>query len=255
MPSLFRSAGVPGPVRRARLCDGVLAGQFRHLASARDRRDHPVRSIRQDRADDGAPAESLRPDADRTFPRHAGGRARRRRQYAGRLPQRPRRSRRAFARSAQARRRCLDRGPAQIHRQPGRARLQGLFAGAAAVGGAAALSFSLRRGKARRRPGRGAGRAQARAPAAQGAQHCRGRRLARAGARPCRRRRNSRRRSACARRGCCACWRPSTPPACASPNWWRCRLPPRAATSACWWCAAKAARNGWCRSTRPPSAP
>ena len=62
-------------------------------------------------------------------------------------------------------------------------------------------------------------------------------------------------RSACARRGCCACSKWSTPPACASPNWWRCRQPRRGATSACWWCAARAARNGWCRSTRRPSAP
>ena len=34
-------------------------------------------------------------------------------------------------------------------------------------------------------------------------------------------------RSACARRGCCACSKSSTPPACACPNWWHCRLPPR----------------------------
>ena len=48
-----------------------------------------------------------------------------------------------------------------------RARLQGLVAGAASVGGAPALSFSLRRRKTQRRSGRGAGRAQARTRAAE----------------------------------------------------------------------------------------
>ena len=55
--------------------------------------------------------------------------------------------------------------------------------------------------------------------------------------------------SACARRGSCACSKSSTRPDCAFPNWWRCRPQPPSATSACWWCAARATRNGWCRST------
>ena len=38
--------------------------------------------------------------------------------------------------------------------------------------------------------------------------------------------------SGCARCGCIACWRCSTPPAYASPNWWRCRCRPRGATPA-----------------------
>ncbi len=59
-------------------------------------------------------------------------------------------------------------------------------------------------------------------------------------------------RRGCARRGCCACSKSSTPRACASPSWWRCRPRRRGATSACWWCAARAARSGWCRSIRRP---
>ena len=39
-------------------------------------------------------------------------------------------------------------------------------------------------------------------------------------------------RSGCARCGCIACSKCSTPPACASPNWWRCRCRPRGATPA-----------------------
>ena len=42
--------------------------------------------------------------------------------------------------------------------------------------------------------------------------------------------------------------------ACAFPNWSRCRPRRRGRTRACWSCAAKATRNGWCRSTIPPSA-
>ena len=62
-------------------------------------------------------------------------------------------------------------------------------------------------------------------------------------------------RNGCARRGSIACWRCSTPPACASPSWWRCRRPRRGATSACWSSAARADASGWCRSTTRPSAP
>ena len=36
----------------------------------------------------------------------------------------------------------------------------------------------------------------------------------------------------CARCGCIACWKCSTPPACASRSWWRCRCRPRGATPA-----------------------
>ena len=39
-------------------------------------------------------------------------------------------------------------------------------------------------------------------------------------------------RSGCARCGSIACWKCSTPRACAFPNWWRCRCRPRAATPA-----------------------
>ena len=52
---------------------------------------------------------------------------------------------------------------------------------------------------------------------------------------------------ACARRGCCACWKSSMPPACASRNWWRCRFPLRGAIRTCWSFSARATRNGWCR--------
>ena len=41
-----------------------------------------------------------------------------------------------------------------------------------------------------------------------------------------------RRRSGCARCGSIACSKCSTPPACASPNWWRCRARRRGATPA-----------------------
>ena len=41
-----------------------------------------------------------------------------------------------------------------------------------------------------------------------------------------------------------SCRKSSTPPACACRSWWRCRHRPRGAINACWWCAAKAARNG-----------
>ena len=51
-----------------------------------------------------------------------------------------------------------------------------------------------------------------------------------------------------------ACSKLLTRPACASPNWWRCRDRGASAIRRCWWCAAKAARNGWCRSTTRPSA-
>ncbi len=61
-------------------------------------------------------------------------------------------------------------------------------------------------------------------------------------------------RSGCARRGSPAFWSLSTPPGCAFPNWWRCQPRRRSAMRACWWCAARAARNGWCRSTTPPNA-
>ena len=144
---------------------------------------------------------------------------------------------------------------ARISQQPRRARLQGLVAGAAAVGGAPALSFSLRGRKTRRRSGRGAGRPKrARTlPKVLSIAEVDGL-LAQARS-DMRRRRSAARRSACARRGCCACSKWFTPPACASPNWWRCRPRARGAISACWWCAARAARSGWCRSTRPPSAP
>ena len=41
-------------------------------------------------------------------------------------------------------------------------------------------------------------------------------------------------RNGCGPRGSTACWRCSTPPACASPSWCRCRPRRRGATSACW---------------------
>ena len=53
----------------------------------------------------------------------------------------------------------------------------------------------------------------------------------------------------CAPRGCCVYWKSFMPPDCVCPSWWHCRHRPRGAINACWWCAAKAVRNGWCRST------
>ena len=44
--------------------------------------------------------------------------------------------------------------------------------------------------------------------------------------------RTLRRSSGCARCGCIACSKCSTPPACASPNWWRCRCRRRGAMPA-----------------------
>ena len=126
--------------------------------------------------------------------------------------------------------------------------------GAAAVGDPPALSLPLQRGPSRRRSGRGDRGAEARPQPAEGAVGQAGRRSAGAGATPATTA-ERRCRSGCAPRGSPACSRCSTPPACASPSWWRCRRPRRGATSACWWCAARAAASGWCRSTTPPSAP
>ena len=61
-------------------------------------------------------------------------------------------------------------------------------------------------------------------------------------------------RAAARRAARCACSNALRHRACASPNWWRCRRRRRGATSACWSCAARAARSAWCRSTTPPSA-
>ena len=167
MPSLFRFLLVfwacsAGSAMSALFC----AGQFRRSAAARDDRDHPARQVRSNRPLTMAhrpKAARTQRNADRAVPRHAGGRARRRRQHARRLPPRPRRFRRASARTpAEHIADADDRRPARLSRPPRRARLQGRVGGAAAVGGPPALSFSLRRRQARRRSGRGARRAQAR---------------------------------------------------------------------------------------------
>ena len=119
MPSLFRflvsSALLGGLVYGGVFC----ARQFRDLATARDHRHDSARQIPQ--ASRAEPRWRRRPsaerrDADRTVPRHAGGRARRRRQYAGRLSPRSRRSRRPSRASRQHVADADDRRPARLSR-------------------------------------------------------------------------------------------------------------------------------------------
>ena len=132
------------------------------------------------------------------------------------------------------------RGIASRHRRPARiylassrrARLQAGVGGAAALRDPAALSFPLCRRQAPRRSGRGPRRAEARARAAEGAVDRRCRPAADAGAQRCRGREAQRRRSPARGAAAVSARNCSTPPACASPNWWLCRPRPPSAINA-----------------------
>ncbi len=133
-----------------------------------------------------------------------------------------------------------------------RARLQGVVGGAPAVGDPPALPLPLCGRTSPRRSGRRDRRAQARARAAEGAVDRRGRPPARDRARGRGRRRALGRRAAAGAaprlpaRGALR----DRPARLRTDRAARPRR--RGATSACWWCAARATRSGWCRSTRPP---
>ena len=202
--------------------------------AARDHGDDSARQIPQATAERGEPRQRRWPagraasddSAGRAVPRHAGGRARRRRQHARRLSQRPRRSRRASARrrphasptptpttcaafSASLAERGFKASSVARRLSAMRQLYRFLYAEGQRSDDPAAVLEGPKRG----------------APAAEGALHRRGRSAAGAGAQRHAKTASSRRRSGCARRGCCACSNCSTPPACASPNWWRCRPP------------------------------
>ena len=168
---------------------------------------------------------------DRPVHRHAGGRTGRRRQHARRLSPRPDR----FFRISRPRRPelCQRRNPdaAGLSRRSRRPRLQIVERGAPAVGDAASVPLPAQRTDSQRRSGGDPVRPEARPRPAQGAVDRR--RRPAAGARQgAFRRPEPSRCSGCARCGSIACSKCSTPPACGSRNWWRCRCRRRAATPA-----------------------
>ena len=140
-------------------------------------------------------------------PRHAGGRARRRRQHARRLSPRSRRSRRAISRAHGSSIADADTDDLRGYLADlDRARLHGLVAGAAAVGDAPALSLPLCRGQRGDDPaavleGPKRGRALPKVLSIAEVDALLGRRSGRP-----KTRRNAAQRG-CARRGCSACWR------------------------------------------------
>ena len=258
MPSLFRFLTVVG------VLGGLTYGAMFVLATWFDPKPREITvSIPPDRfakqpkrahAPMARAGRNFRRSADRAVPRHARGRARRRREHACRLcaatsPTSPRIL--GAARRASPSASTDDvRGYLAIARQ---ARLCGRLGGAAALRDPPALSLPLCGGTARDDPAAVIEGPEARPRAAEGAQHRRGRSPARAGARRHGERRGSARAaSGFAPRGSLACSNCSTPPDCGSPSWSRCRSRRPSATRACSWCAARAARSGWCRSTRPP---
>ena len=182
--------------------------------------------------------------------RGAGG------QHARRLSARPRRFLRAISSRS-----CVPSRPptpttcAPISGGLG-ARLQGLVGGAAAVGDPPALSLPLRRRPSRRtiRPPCWKGPSAA-GPAENPVGRPRSSGLLRDRAGGAWRREARRRSNGCAPRASPACSRCSTRPACACPNWWRCRRRRRGASPHAG--GARQGRQGsaWCRSTTPPSAP
>ena len=166
---------IPATVRGAIVAGLVYVGVFAlaHFVRSEAARDHGVDSARQIRRSSAeAPSSAWRahrPRAkhdptrpDRALSRHAGGRARRRRQHARRLSARPRRllrrSRRAGARIATA---TTDDICAPISPSSPSAACSRL-GGAAALGHPPALSFPLRGRPPRRRSGRRARGAEAR---------------------------------------------------------------------------------------------
>ena len=255
MPSLFRFLIVVGLIGGARLYHGVRAGEFRQISSARDHRDRTARQIRQ------AAIES-EPDKPMARRPTASDEA-----LVELFLDMQAAERGAGENTLAAYRNDLDDLSAHLsskRRDIAKATTEDLrgYLAALAKRGFKASSLARRlsalrqlyrflyaEGKRTRRSGGGAGRPKARAYAAESPLDRRSRSPAGAGAQAGAGRKAGAGRRGCARRGSIVCWRWSTPPACAFRNWWRCRPPPRGAINACWWCAAKAARSGWCRST------
>ena len=208
MPSLFRFLVAVGLIGGHRLCRGVLARKFREVSSARNRGDGPVRPVPQEAAvSAGANAMARRPTVSDEalvelfldmLAAERGAGKNTLAAYRNDLADLATHLKAAGKTIGGRRYRRL----ARLHRCTGRARLQGLLAGAAAVGGAPALSFPLRRRKTLRRSGRRAGGAQARPQSCR--KCCRSPKSTRCWRRRARRWRTSKRRrhGACVRRGC-----------------------------------------------------
>ena len=175
-------------------------------------------------------------------PRHAGGRARRRRQHARRLSARPRRLRGYLAGKAHRSRPPTTDDVRAYLAELEQARLCGRLGRAPAVGDPPALPLPLCGRAPQRRSGRHPRGPEARPHAAQGAvasprsTAC-SRRARGAAMRP-----SAAARSGCGPRGSPACSSCSTPPACGSPSWSRCRPRRRGAMRAC--CGARQGRQG-----------
>ena len=240
MPSLFRFLTVVAVIAGIDLWRGVRAGQFRQSEAAGNDGHDPAGQVPQEigassRACANPPRTSKPSDAkltglflDMLAAEQGAGR-----QYARRLQARPHRFLRISPASATALPDAETQTLRELPRRPRCARLQIVQRGAPAVGDAAPVSFPAERADPQRRSRGNPVRPEARPRPAQGAVDIRRRPHADAGqgaerASPD----QSPSQQRCARCGSIACSRCSTPRACASPNWWRCRARPPSATPA-----------------------